>query len=60
MGEKNQKLQGRIIVARASGILVLLAGVLLATGLCVASTERTTPICSTFDLHTLCDRCVLQ
>jgi hypothetical protein len=53
MGEKNQKLQGRIIVARASGILVLLAGVLLATGLCLASTERTKPFVPRLT-YTLC------
>ena len=42
-------------VSRAVGILVLLAGVLLATRLCVASTQPDKPVPCTFDSHTSCE-----
>ena len=38
-------------VSRAVGILVLLAGVLLATRLCVASTQPDKPVVCTIDSH---------
>jgi hypothetical protein len=52
---KIRKGDWRATVSRAVGILVLLAGVLLAARLCVASTQPDKPVLSTFDLHTSCE-----
>src|SRR5215469_16215694 len=50
MGEM-RKAVWQATVSRAVGILVLLAGVLLATSLCVASTPADHPVPSIFDAH---------
>lgn len=55
MGETMHKTDWRAIVSRAVGILVLLAGVLLATRLCVASTQHDRPVLPTIDPHTSCE-----
>lgn len=55
MGEKMREADWRGIVSRAAGILVLLAGVLLATHLCVASTQHDNPVVRTMDSHTSCE-----
>ena len=49
------KAEWRAKVSRAVGVLVLLAGVLLATHLCVASTQPDKPVLCTFDSHTSCE-----
>jgi hypothetical protein len=46
---KIRKGDWRATVSRAVGILVLLAGVLLATRLCVASTQPDKPVLCTVD-----------
>ncbi len=51
MGETTHKAGWQVIVSRAAGILVLLAGVLLAAGLCVASTPHDNPVPSIFEPH---------
>ncbi len=51
MSETKRKADWRGIVSRAAGILVLLAGVLLAASLCVASTQHDNPVPSIFDPH---------
>jgi len=48
---KIRKTDWRAAVSRAVGILVLLAGVLLATRLCVASTQPNKPVFRTLDSH---------
>ena len=50
MGETTHKADWREIVSRAVGVLVLLAGVLLAAGLCTAS-PRDNPVPSIFEPH---------
>lgn len=55
MGETMHKTDWRAIVSRAVGILVLLAGVLLATRLCVASTQHDKPVLRIIDPHTSCE-----
>jgi hypothetical protein len=54
MGEK-RKAEWRATVSRAVGVLVLLAGVVLATHLCVTSTQPDKPVLCTFDSHTSCE-----
>ena len=49
MGATMYKADSRATVSRAVGILVLLAGVLLATRLCVASTQPDKPVLCTVD-----------
>ena len=49
MGETMHKADWRGIVRWAAGILVLLAGVLLAAGLCTASTSHDNPVPSIFE-----------
>ena len=46
------KADWRATVSRAVGILVLLAGVLLAARLCVATPHLNKPVCSTLDSQT--------
>lgn len=46
------KADWRATVSRIAGILVLLAGVLLATRLCVAGSQPNKPALCTFDSHT--------
>lgn len=48
MGETMRKADWRAMVSRVAGVLVLLAGVLLAAGLCMAS-PRDNPVPSIFD-----------
>ena len=48
MGETMRKADWRAMVSRAAGVLVLLAGVLLAAGLCMAS-PHDNPVPSIFD-----------
>ena len=50
MGETRHKGDWRAIVSRAAGVLVLLLGVLLAAGLCVAS-PHDNPVPSIFEPH---------
>lgn len=54
MGEM-RKVDWRATVSRATGILVLLAGVFLATSLCVASTQPNKPVLHTFDSNAPCE-----
>jgi len=42
------------IISRVAGLVVLLVGVLLATRLCIASTQHNKPVVSTIDSHTSC------
>jgi cytochrome c oxidase subunit II len=51
MGETMHKADWREIVSRAAGVLVLLTGVLLAAGLCTASTTHDNPIPTIFEPH---------
>ena len=51
MGERMRKADWRATVSRAVGILVLLAGVLLAANLCVASPQADHSVPSIFDAH---------
>src|SRR5215471_8894784 len=51
MGETMRSADWRVMVSRAGGILVLLAGTLLAAGLCVADTPADHPIPSIFQPH---------
>ena len=51
MGETMHRADWRKIVSRAAGVLALLAGVLLAAGLCMASTPHDNPVPSIFDPH---------
>jgi cytochrome c oxidase subunit II len=51
MGETTHKAGWQVIVSRAAGILVLLAGIFLAAGLCVASTPHDNPVPSIFEPH---------
>jgi hypothetical protein len=55
MGVTMQRACWRATVSRAVGILVLLAGVLLATRLCVTSTQPDKPVLCTFDSHASCE-----
>jgi cytochrome c oxidase subunit 2 len=50
MAEKRNR-EWRVVVGRATGILVLLAGILLAAGLCTASPLGDNPVPSIFDPH---------
>ncbi len=50
MGETHCQADWRAIVSRVAGVLVLLAGVLLAAGLCTAS-PRDNPVPSIFEPH---------
>src|SRR5260370_6392549 len=50
MAEKH-KAEWRVVVGRATGILVLLAGILLAAGLCTATPQPDNPIPSIFQPH---------
>ena len=49
MGETMREAGWQGIVSRAAGVLVLLAGVLLAAGLCTASTPHHNPVPSIFE-----------
>lgn len=51
---KIRKVDWRATVSRAVGIIVLLAGALLATRLCVASTQHDKPAFCTFDSPNPC------
>src|SRR5260370_29830349 len=51
MGETTHKAGWQVIVSRAAGVLVLLAGVLLAAGLCTASTPHDNPVPTIFEPH---------
>src|SRR5712692_8932572 len=51
MQETTHKRVWGIVVCRATGILVLLAGILLAAGLCAASTPGHSAVPSIFDPH---------
>ncbi len=51
MQETTHKRGWGIVVCRATGILVLLAGILLAAGLCAASTPGHSAVPSIFDPH---------
>jgi cytochrome c oxidase subunit 2 len=51
MSETLRRLDWRKMVSRAAGILVLLAGLLLAAGLCVADTPADHPVPSIFEPH---------
>ena len=51
MDEMMHKTDWRAIVSRVAGGLLLLAGVLLGAGLCVASTQRDNPVPSIFEPH---------
>jgi cytochrome c oxidase subunit 2 len=51
MGETMSKPDWRATVSRVAGVLVLLAGVLLAASLCFASTPADHPVPSIFDPH---------
>jgi hypothetical protein len=50
MAEKH-KAEWRVVVGRATGILVLLTGILLAAGLCTATPKPDNPIPSIFEPH---------
>jgi len=50
MAEKH-KAEWRVVVGRATGILVLLTGILLAAGLCTATPQPDNPIPSIFQPH---------
>src|SRR5580704_12262717 len=51
MSETLRRLDWRKMVSRAAGILVLLAGLLLAAGLCIAGTPADNPVPSIFEPH---------
>src|SRR5712691_7783296 len=51
IGETMRKADWRAIASRALGVLILLAGVLLAARLCGASTPADHPVPSIFDPH---------
>src|SRR5437016_5519327 len=51
MGETMRKTDWRTMVSRVAGVLVLLAGILLAAGLCVANTPTDHPVPSIFEPH---------
>src|SRR6266851_2211843 len=51
MGETMRKADWRAVVSRVVGVLVLLAGILLAAGLCVANTPTDHPVPSIFEPH---------
>jgi len=51
MGETMRKADWRAVVSRVAGVLVLLAGILLAAGLCVANTPTDHPVPSIFEPH---------
>jgi cytochrome c oxidase subunit II len=48
---KKYKSQWRTVLSRATGVLVILAGILLAAGLCTASPQPDNPIPSIFKPH---------
>ncbi len=50
MTQKN-KLEWGIVISRAAGVLIILAGILLAAGLCAASSGPNNPIPSIFEPH---------
>jgi cytochrome c oxidase subunit 2 len=50
MAEKH-KMEWRVVIGRATGILVLLGGILLAAGLCNATAPPDNPVPSIFDPH---------
>ncbi len=51
MGETMHEADWRAVVSRVAGVLVLLAGILLAAGLCVANTPTDHPVPSIFEPH---------
>lgn len=51
MGETMHRADWRRTVGRAAGVLVLVAGVLLAAGLCAARTPHDNPVPSIFEPH---------
>jgi cytochrome c oxidase subunit II len=51
MRETPHKTEWGVVVGRSAGILLLLAGILLAAGLCVANPPNDNPIPSIFDPH---------
>jgi len=51
MGETMREADWRAVVSRVAGVLVLLAGILLAAGLCVANTPTNHPVPSIFEPH---------
>src|SRR6267154_2346271 len=51
MGETMREADWRAMVSRVAGVLVLLAGILLAAGLCVANTTTDHPVPSIFEPH---------
>jgi cytochrome c oxidase subunit 2 len=51
MSETLRRLDWRQMVSRAAAILVLLAGLLLATGLCIAATPTDHPVPNIFEPH---------
>jgi len=51
MGETMREADWRAMVSRVAGVLVLLAGILLAAGLCVANTPTDHPVPSIFEPH---------
>ena len=51
MGETMREADWRAVVSRVAGVLVLLAGILLAAGLCVANTPTDHPVPSIFEPH---------
>jgi cytochrome c oxidase subunit 2 len=51
MRDTRHNLDGRILAGRATGVLLLLAGILLAAGLCVAHAPGDNPVPSIFKPH---------
>src|SRR5260370_22732525 len=51
MGETMRKADWRAVVSRVVGVLVHLAGILLAAGLCVANTPTDHPVPNIFEPH---------
>ena len=48
---KNHKTESETVIVRAAGVLVILAGILLAAGLCTASPPSGNPVPSIFQPH---------
>ena len=55
LGKMMRKVDWRATVSRAVGILVLLAGVILAARLCIASSQPDKSVVCSFDSHTSCE-----